>query len=136
MNIGIFTARGAKPLTAPNTNKHFPLKSHTHTHTFIIYVCICCLFDDAVSSSGCTATKHWITVNETVSFGNEAETCGLQLTDVWKNPVKPRMSLVCVFVVPTGIRSRHLPKADGKCYDFIKYFSFLIQVNNYREYKN
>jgi len=103
-----------------HTHKH----THAHTHTFIIYMYICCLFDDALSNSGCKATKGRMAINERVWVGNEAETCGLKLTDVLKNAVKPRISLVCVFVVPTGIRNRYVPNTDGKRNNLIQYFRF------------
>ena len=93
------------------------------------------LNDNALSNSGCTATKGWMAVKGRVRVGNEAETCGLQLIDVWKNPVKPCVSLVCAFVVPNGIRTRHVQNTDGKSYDLMKYFTFLLLGNNYKECK-
>ena len=105
------------------------LLCHIHTQKFTIYMYICCLL------GGYTAMRDWMTVNEILWVGNETETCGLKLIDVWKNPVKPCISLVCVFVVPTGIRTRHVPNTDGKRYDLMQYFRFLLLGNNYRECK-
>jgi hypothetical protein len=66
---------------------HTHARTHAHTQ-FIIYMYICSLFHDAVSNSGYTATKDWVTVSERVRVGNDAETCDLKLIDVWNKPVK------------------------------------------------